>query len=66
MDTSQKTLPLIELKELAGNDILRLDATQSALLPYVDTIAGVWWALWICTLVFVIHYVWRHGDRSIK
>lgn len=64
MDTSQKTLPLIELKELAGNDAPELNAMQRALVPHVDIITGIWWALWICTLVSALHYLWKHGERE--
>lgn len=46
MDTS---LPIIALKQLAGNEPTHLYPLQEAMLPYVDLIAHAWIALWVLT-----------------
>lgn len=59
-------LPLIELKELAGNGLPSLNPMQEALLPYVGGFENMWWAVWFVTLAVVIYYAWKHGVDEDK
>ena len=57
-------LPLIVLKELAGNDAPSLNAIQHAFLPHLGGLMNMWWAIWFLTLIVVIRYVWVNGTRK--
>ncbi|MSU73809.1 hypothetical protein EXS56_01585 [Candidatus Kaiserbacteria bacterium] len=57
----ESELPIIALKELAGNDLPTLNTFQHVLVPYLGGIINAWWALWFVILLLVIRYTWVHG-----
>ncbi len=61
---SMEPLPVVELKELAGNDLPSLSPVQEALLPYVGGFENMWWAVWFATLATVLWYAWKHGSTD--
>jgi hypothetical protein len=55
---------LLVLKELAGNDPVRLFPLQELLEPHVPAITILWWLLWCATALYLLWIVYRaHRSR---
>lgn len=61
MDTS---LPVIALKQLAGNEPTFLYPLQEFLLPYVDALSHAWLLVWVLTAIVLTYRLVREYQRT--
>ena len=57
-------LPVIALKELAGNDLPHLNYLQELLVPYLSYLISLWWFVWIVILVYIVYYIFTQGTSK--
>lgn len=61
MDTNA---PMVILKVLQGNDPISLGLLQEILAPHANTLAHLWFGVWIGVGVFVLLHLLREYNSS--